>query len=34
MKEYIDKVAEGDDLSMEEAKDAVKEIFEDSTDAQ
>jgi len=34
MKQYIKKVVEGEDLKKEEAKDAMSQIFKDSTDAQ
>ncbi|MDY6764512.1 MAG: anthranilate phosphoribosyltransferase [Halobacteria archaeon] len=34
MKEYIEKIADGEDLTLEEAKSVADAIFEDATDAQ
>jgi anthranilate phosphoribosyltransferase len=34
MQDYIERVTAGEDLSLEEARDAVTRLFEDATDAQ
>ncbi|WP_232686144.1 anthranilate phosphoribosyltransferase [Halobacterium zhouii] len=34
MEEYIERVTKGEDLSLEEARDAATRLFEDATDAQ
>ncbi|MFC6726006.1 anthranilate phosphoribosyltransferase, partial [Halobium palmae] len=34
MKEYIRRVADGEDLTVDEARDAARLVFEEATEAQ